>query len=245
MSSEISKIDLQRIADLEENIELASKLRKDCEAAILLLDIDDVIRKERINRQIMRLKESIAQYQQEYDDLQTKVTLKSPQLATAGSELQELKDQINILQITLQADLKDLQAMIITSFNGAEQAIITAVVARLDQVQLITTQVILSSVKANQIPQQELQETLSAVQAALAEIQQQGGIAHLSKSETEHLTRLIEEPTLDMGHKLALTIPIIPFILSYQGEIGLQSGLNLKEAWKRLITRVRGHADTN
>ena len=58
-------------------------------------------------------------------------------------------------------------------------------------------------------------------------------------SEVERLSEVVEAPKLDVKHKLKITAPIIPFILSYEGEVELRSGLNLEVAWQRLVTKVR------
>jgi len=57
-------------------------------------------------------------------------------------------------------------------------------------------------------------------------------------SEIENLSDVVDAPKLDASHKLKITIPIIPFILSYEGEMGLKSGMNLESAWQRLLSKV-------
>jgi hypothetical protein len=58
--------------------------------------------------------------------------------------------------------------------------------------------------------------------------------------EVENLSAVVDDPKLDVSHKLKVSIPIIPLILSYETEVELKSGLNLKAAWQRLKVRVRG-----
>jgi hypothetical protein len=59
-------------------------------------------------------------------------------------------------------------------------------------------------------------------------------------TEAKNLSDVVDDPKLDVTHKLKVSIPIIPLILSYETEVELKSGLNLKAAWQRLKVRVRG-----
>jgi hypothetical protein len=43
---------------------------------------------------------------------------------------------------------------------------------------------------------------------------------------------LASAPDLDIKHKLKVTIPIVPVLLSYEGAFELGSRLNLEEAWR-------------
>jgi hypothetical protein len=78
------------------------------------------------------------------------------------------------------------------------------------------------------VPEPVIQETLDAVSQIFSEI-----TASESGRFDSRLTKL------DVGHKLKVSIPIIPLILSYEGEINLKSGLNLKKAWQKLKTWIR------
>ena len=44
-------------------------------------------------------------------------------------------------------------------------------------------------------------------------------------------------PEIDAKHALKVSIPIIPFILAYEGELGLGTGIKLKEVWKNLKSK--------
>ncbi len=236
--------DLRRLQHMKENRQFAEELLSDYQRA-WLIERDPGTKRYYADR-IAELKDTIKGYEQEYNDLRAKVRQQSPQLAQEGAQLKQLKEQIDSVlasQAALQALLDDMQASILTRLDTSEQTIITTLVARLDQEQLQTTQAVLDGLKANQIPQQELQEALSAVKQALSEAHQHGGsIAAMDKKETEHLAHILEEPKLDMSQKLHVSIPIIPLLLSYETDIGLESGINLdklKKAWAQLTSRVR------
>jgi hypothetical protein len=59
-------------------------------------------------------------------------------------------------------------------------------------------------------------------------------------NEVEKVSGIIADPKLNSNHKLKYSIPIIPLILSYEGEVELKSGLNLKKVWQNLKARLRG-----
>jgi hypothetical protein len=98
----------------------------------------------------------------------------------------------------------------------------------------------LDEIETNRVPESELQETLNTIQQALLEIRQTGLHDPQLVREVENLSAVVDDPKLDVSHKLKVSIPIIPLILSYETEVELKSGLNLKAAWQRLKVRVRG-----
>jgi len=97
-------------------------------------------------------------------------------------------------------------------------------------------------IESYSVPERELQDTLNAIQQTLSEIRQNktGQYNPQLVGEVEKVTEIVADPKLDSTHKLKYSIPIIPKILSYEGEIELKSGLNLKKAWQSLKARLRG-----
>lgn len=79
----------------------------------------------------------------------------------------------------------------------------------------------------------DLTRLLAAVRFSLDEVKEKR--SHLSDDElvssADQLSKMIDAPALDVKHKLKLTLPIIPFLLDYEGEIELNSRLNLERAW--------------
>jgi len=145
-------------------------------------------------------------------------------------------------QTGIREDLSGLRQAVLTRFDTSEQTIIATVIERLDQGQLATVQAVLDAIEAGLVPIGELEETLVAVQHTLSEIQQQEVAlpdSILTSEEFEHLSEVVDAPKLDVKHKLKVTVPIIPVILSYEGEVELKSGLNLEAAWKRLVAKIR------
>ena len=97
-------------------------------------------------------------------------------------------------------------------------------------------------IESNPVPEKELQDTLNAIQQTLSEMRQSkaGRYSPQIVREVDKVSEIIDDPKLDSNHKLKYSIPIIPLILSYEGEVELKSGLNLKKAWQSLKARLRG-----
>ena len=77
---------------------------------------------------------------------------------------------------------------------------------------------------------------------ALAELNirtTQIGDRQLAESARQ-VTELASAPGLDIKHKLKVTIPIVPVLLSYEGAFELGSRLNLEEAWRALRGWITG-----
>jgi hypothetical protein len=98
----------------------------------------------------------------------------------------------------------------------------------------------LDEIETHRVPENELQETLNALQQTLLEIRETEWYDSQLVSEAKRLSEMVDDPKLDVNHKLKVSIPIIPLILSFETEVELKSGLNLKAAWQRLKARVRG-----
>jgi hypothetical protein len=162
-----------------------------------------------------------------------------------GKKPEQIDTKLDALlagQTAIREDLSGLRQAVLARFDTSEQTVIATVVQRLDQGQLATVQAVLDAIEAELVPIDELEETLVAVQHTLSEIQQQGAALPDSTlvSEVERLSEVADAPKLDAKHKLKVTVPIIPYLLSYEGEVELKSGLNLEATWNRLVAKVRG-----
>jgi len=224
--------------------QLADNIREDMD---LLKSYEDELRYEtdprrlaRYRRAIERQHESLAHYQQEYAKLCGQLTGEPPaELQNTADMLRQMDAKLDSLmggQKAIQDDLEDFRKTLLARFDDSEQTIISTVVQRLDQNQSATVQSILDEIEANRLPESELQETLSAVLHALSEIKQNEAGYYESRlvSEATNLSEVVGDPKLDVNHKLKVSIPIIPLILSYETEVGLKNELNLKTAWQRL-----------
>ena len=243
MKPEISQPEMLRIQHLADNIQKDLDLLKEYEDTLRLED--DPRRRAKYRREIEQLRESAASYKTEYDELRIQITGKpTVAMQNVEAQLHQMDTKLSTLlvgQKTIQDTLVNLRRTVLARFDANEQTIITTIVDRLDQEQLVNTQAVLDSIATRQFAENELHETLVAVRDTLNEIRQKETFlsdSHLT-SEIGDLSDVVDAPELNVSHKLKITIPIIPFILSYEGEMALKSGINLESAWHRLLSKVR------
>ena len=244
MKPNISQQEMLRIQHLADNIQKDYDLLKDYEDTLRLEE--DPRRRAKYRREIEQLRESAASYKMEYDELQIQVAGKSSvPMQNVEIQLQQMDTKLDTLlvgQETIQDNLINLRKAVLARFDANEQTIITTIVNRLDQEQLANTQAVLDSIATKQLTDKELQGTLGAIRDNINEIRQQGAFIsdYNLNSKIEKISDVVDSPKLDVSHKLKVMVPIIPLILSYEGELGLKSGMNLESAWNKLLNKVRG-----
>ncbi|NJR61830.1 MAG: hypothetical protein HC769_25185 [Cyanobacteria bacterium CRU_2_1] len=227
--------DQKRLQDLADNIAKEQELLNDYEEALRLED--DPRRLKRYYKEIERQRESVHRYQQEFSALQQRQTSRPPgqtskpsaQMQEVGKQLQQMDAKLNILlsgQIAIYEDLNQMRHALLIRYDAAEQSIISAITQQLDQNQLLLTQNLLNALEANQVSEPEMQRMLAVLEER---------IPSLPPSQAA----IIKDPELDAKHKLKVTLPIIPLLVEYEGELELGSGFNIKSAWEKLITKLR------
>ena len=250
---------LKKISVAEPDHNRQDDLKADIQETLALIKEYKEIRRlssdpkeqRRYEREIADLRKLLEGYEAELAELRKVYeTEKMPPAKTSvpiqndGSQLHQMDtklDRLLVGQINIQDTLINLRETVLARFDASEQTIITTIVDRLDREQLINTQDVLDSIATRQFAENELQETLVAVKDTLNEIRQKETFlldSHLT-SEIEKLSDVVDSPKLEVSHKLKITAPIIPFILSYEGEVALKSGMNLESAWQRLLSKVR------
>lgn len=229
-----------RLKHLEDNIEKDLALRKQYEDSLRYED--DPRRISRYEREIKRLQESAERYQQELDELRRQIggelTL---QTQNVNSQLQQMDAKLTILmngQVAIYEDLDRLRRLLLSRYEISEQTIIDAITQQLNQSQLITIQAVLNALEANQVPEAEMRYVLEGTQQMLTTLQQRGTALPPSQ---QALADVINTPGLDTKHRLKVSLPIIPFLLDYEGELELGTGIDLRAAWQQLVLRLRGH----
>jgi len=242
---EVSKLIELRLQQLEDNIKQDLELLHGYEDALRYASDPRTIAKYR--REIERQREAWARYQLEYNELQKKV-IDNPliQTGTAAELLQQVNttldqmdaklDSLQEGQASILNELGEMRQAVLARFDTSEQKIIASAVEKLSQEQLSDVQIILDHIEANRAQEEKLTEALNDIQQALSEIEKQtmNSASLQLANDVRNLSKVFDDPKLDYAHKLKVSVPIIPLILSYEGEIGLGSALNLKNAWNRL-----------
>lgn len=107
---------------------------------------------------------------------------------------------------------------------------------RLDQQQnrLVTT--IVQAINRKEVPGRELQPVMDSLQVLLEGLR--AGTWALPGDalpvKAHRLAQIVDAPNFSIHHKLKITLPIIPLLLGYEGEVDLSSGVDLEQAWQRL-----------
>ena len=104
------------------------------------------------------------------------------------------------------------------------------ILLQLNETQLVLTQKLQDALDANQVSEPQMQQMLAVLEER---------IPSLSPSQAA-IAEVIKDPELDVKQKLKVTLPIVPMLVEYEGEIELGSGFNIKSAWERLVAKLRG-----
>lgn len=222
----------KRLQDLEKNITEDQKLLKQYE---------DVLRYEsdpraigRYKREIERQRESVSSYQLEFDELKQKLMgNQSAQVLHVESQLQQMDEKINVLlegQIAIYVNQAQMRQALLKRYNASEKAIISSITKELNQTQLVLTENLLQALDNNMVSEPEMQQMLAVLDERLPS---------LPSTQAAIAEKIIKDPELDAKHKLKITLPIIPMLVEYEGELELGSGFNIKSAWQQLVTKLQ------
>jgi chromosome segregation ATPase len=217
-----------RLRQLEANVGKISQLLNEYEEE--LIDEDDPARKSKYHRRIEKLKQQQAGYEAEFSELHLQANEYSLQAQTVSSQLREISSKIEFL-LDSQASLSQL---LMQYFSPVEQSLILPCTERLDESELMQMQFFLKAVDTGQASEEEIQIMLTEARKIFKEWQDRNLTL---PAGNEALSEIINSPTIDTRHALKVSIPIIPFILSYEGDLGLGSGVDLKKLWQQWKTK--------
>ncbi|MGB7056342.1 MAG: hypothetical protein WBD58_01425 [Geitlerinemataceae cyanobacterium] len=230
-----------RVNHLKDNIQQDQNLLKEYEDTLRYED--DPRRKAKYNREIDQLKESANCYQQEYNELLAQITgEETVQMQNVAIQLQQMNSRLDRLSAGQKAifeNINHLRQGLLARYSASEQNIIAAITERLNESQMTTISALLDAVEANKVSdsEMEMQNILPSIQEGLSILQKRGITLPVSQ---EQIVEVINAPQMDFKHRLKVAVPIIPFILDYEGELELGTGINLKEALKHFMARLIG-----
>ena len=214
-----------RLQQLEANIMRVLQLLNEYEEE--LLDEDDPAKKSKNRRRVENLKQQKVEYEEEFAQLQAQLVNEQPlQVQVISNQLQEIGNKIESLldsQVTLSQTL-------LFHFSPNEQALLLPLAQQLDETEFIEMQAFLEAVDSDQASEEEVQLMLSETRQLLKEVKERNLAL---PTGNEAVVEMINAPTIDAKHALKISLPIIPFILTYEGELGLGTGIKLKETWQR------------
>lgn len=193
-----------------------------------LNDEDDPLKKSRYRRRIEDLKKKQIEYGNELIELQSQSSNgQASQFQNIAQQLQGIDNKIDLL-LDGQSSLRQ---SLLFHFTSVEQLIVQPFIQSLETSDLVQIQASLETIDTKQLNEEEVQIILTNTKQLLTELKS----CNLSLPVSDKaIDEIINYPTLDTKHSLKLTIPIIPFILTYEGELGTGIGIKLKETWQKL-----------
>jgi hypothetical protein len=220
----------QRLSNLLSNIAGDESLLREFQDTLRYED--DPLRKGKYRREIMRLKESISQHQQEYEELSQKTSVEEQpaEVKAAGTQLRQIGEKLDLIlegQVATNQGLTEMRLALLSSYSQTEQVVIEGIAEQLSQSQLALSQNLLDALEENKLTDSEMKQLLSLLEEHLPLL-----LAHKTAAE------IITDPSLDVKHRLKVAIPIIPFLLDYEGEIELGTGFNIKTAWEQVQAKL-------
>ena len=223
----LSQIFQQRLTDLLDHITQDQKLLKEFEEALTVEDNPRTLKKYK--KEIKRQQESIDNYKQEYTELQQQlIGISTPQIQVVGNQLQIIENQLQQIDAKLNIVLINQDSLLIR-YQVSEQAILRVFIEQLNQTQLAFTENMLNAVAANQVSESEMLQMLAVLESR---------IPSLPSSSQAEIAEIIKSPELDARHKITVTLPIVPFLINYEGELELGTGFNIKSAWEFIIKKL-------
>lgn len=171
-------------------------------------------------------------------DLRKEKSEKGQTIGNSSVAIQLIDTKLNNL-LTLQEDIRnnivDLRQELFSRFDINEQRIIKTFIDNLNKEELIDVKNALDAIIDKRLSECDLKDILDTLKKALIDIHQLK--AFTPARDLEQLPDIVDDPKLDISHKLKITIPIIPIILSYEGFIESKNGMNLRSLWKKLLKK--------
>lgn len=232
-----SNFDL-RLQHLEDNIKQDQDLLKKYEDALRYED--DPRRQTKYTKEITQLRESAKLYQKEYDELKYVNSSPTAQMQSVEIQLQQVHRKLDKLytgQKFIYKNINHLRQGLFNYYKDSERNVIAAISEKLDESQIKTISTVLSAVENNQIPEAEILQIVEGTQQIITVLEQKNITLPSNQQAT---VELIKAPEIDTKHRLKIFLPIIPILLSYEGELELGSGINLKAVWQKLLMRIQG-----
>ncbi|MFN6497612.1 MAG: hypothetical protein RMX65_011480 [Nostoc sp. DedQUE01] len=221
----------QRLRDLEIHISKDQELLNDFEEALRYETNPRV--KARYRQEIQQQYDSLTRYKQEYTELEQQLSnTPNVQMQKVESQLQQMDAKLNVLlngQVAIYENQNQMRQALLNRYDAIERAIISAITQQLDQTQLVLIQNLIDALEANLISDQQMQQMLAALEERIPTL----------PLNSLAVTEIIKDPELDAKHKLKITLPIVPMLVEYEGELEFGTGFNIKSAWEQLIAKLR------
>jgi len=147
-------------------------------------------------------------------------------------------EQLNYKNNTDERFLAALRLELLQHMDVASDHMAKAILDQLSKERLLELNQIYAALEVQHIANQEMIEILSRLNSSIAETTPNKVFPN-STFNTEKITEIIDAPDLSVSHKLKLSIPIIPFLLDYEADIGVNSKMDLQMMWDWLTKKLQ------
>lgn|GEM_PF-4240560 len=225
-----------RLATLRKNMAESMQLLSEYEDE--LRTEDDPGRRKRWTRRIEQLRTALRASETEYKRIRTRnPAITAGEITSAASSdiepeglFRQLFERLDVLQRELAASLR----------SSAER-VIRALSSRLDESEASIARDVADLVEANAVPREEMDQLLALANEgliALADVAQPEEAA-----DADGVLEALTSSHLSTSHKIKLAVPIIPFLLKYEGDLGWEGKADLRELWSRVQNKLRRKED--
>jgi hypothetical protein len=229
----------------EEMRHLGESARKDVER---LRELDDLLRYETDNLQrakyeemLRRVEASFSKHKRQFQDLQ--------KCATAGlvavgwqvsSEFERLEERLESLVAAQRELAGEFRVDLAEGLERTAERISAEISASLDATAQGTVKAVLAGIELRASDDHGIQELLSSVEELIQAVKRiEAAVPTDLQSRVSVAEAVIEATHLDVKHRLRVTIPIIPLVVSYMSELELKGGLSVSALWENIVKRFR------
>lgn len=145
-------------------------------------------------------------------------------------------DALNENQLASHSQIEQLRAKVLEKMAGIE-IVMMQVVNSLDENGLRSLSLVTQAIDEGKIAREESLTMLDAIYRTLKNLRASNRpIPEIMKPVEAY----ISDAKVDAAHRLKVTIPIIPFLLDYEGELDLGADVNLRKLWETIVNKAKG-----
>lgn len=157
-----------------------------------------------------------------------------------SGDVQAARVELRQGQLAIRHDVRAAHNRLMARFAVSERHLVAAVVARLDERQSAEVEAALAAVERMVSPPAEMRAVQQALHETLTEVRQLGDVVDRELArQAAQLAEWAAAPQLEAKHRLLVSIPIVPWLLSYESEFELKSAANLEAAWRSLLAWLK------
>lgn len=234
-----------RLLNLDRNVDLALGLVRDLEEELFYET--DPIKRAKYERDKKRVVETLEGHRKEIETLERLSVADKSAGTEVTSQIKSINEKLDSLQSgheELSHELASLKAQVLQGLGANYGESLEPVVRSLGAANLRAAQTAIERVDSTDLDEREAGEILEAVKTAANHLVKTDLIKEPSlRANISKLAGAIEDSKLELKHRLKMSIPLIPFLLSYEAEASWNNALNLEKATKWF--RTKGGRDGN